>query len=262
MPRRIVTLTTDFGLTDHFAGTMKGVVLSLAGNVQLVDLTHAVDAFQIAGAAFDIAAAYRYFPKKTVHVVVVDPGVGTARRPILVEAAGQFFVAPDNGVLSMIFAREKHKVRAITERKFFRDPVSETFHGRDVFAPVAGHLALGVPAARFGKIVTDYCRLDFFQPVRTGERTWRGAVLKADRFGNLITNFHIAEFPAIRTRAFSLRCGMAEITKLARTFADGKAGEACLIAGSSGYLEIVINRNSAAERLACGACAAVELTID
>jgi S-adenosylmethionine hydrolase len=194
-------------------------------------------------------------------VIVVDPGVGTARRPIIAEAAGQFFVAPDNGVLSMIYAREKHKVRAITSEKHFLKPVSQTFHGRDIFAPTAARLAKGTPAARFGKIIDNYCKLKFAEPVRTGKRFWQGAVLKVDRFGNLITNFHIAEFPVLRTRPFQLTCGQAAITALSQTFAEGTPGEPVLIAGSSGYLEVAANQGSAARMLGCGTGAPVDLTI-
>src|SRR5437764_10074496 len=126
----IITLTTDFGLSDHYVGVMKGVILGIAPAARIVDLSHQVAAYEIGEAAFVIAQAYRYFPKKTIHVIVVDPGVGTARRPILAEAAGQCFVAPDNGVLGMIYAREKCKVRVIGNDRYFRKPVSRTFHGR------------------------------------------------------------------------------------------------------------------------------------
>jgi S-adenosylmethionine hydrolase len=261
MPRRIVTLTTDFGLSDHFTGVMKGVILSIAPAVEIVDITHQIGAFEISEGAFAIAEAYRYFPKKTVHVIVVDPGVGTSRRPIVAEAVGQFFVAPDNGVLSMIYAREKHKVRAIVRDQYFLKPVSRTFHGRDVFAPTAAHLAKGVSAARFGKLIDNYCKLKFAEPVRTGKRFWQGAVLKVDHFGNLITNFHIAEFPSLRTRPFQLTCGQAALTGLCDTFAEGPAGEPVLIVGSSGYVEIAANQGSAAKMLACGAGSPVDLTV-
>src|SRR5690348_2761518 len=166
MPRPIVTLTTDFGLADHFVGTMKGVILGICPQAQIVDISHEVAPFAIAEGAYLVAQAYRYFPKKTVHVVVVDPGVGSGRRAILVEAAGQFFVAPDNGVLSMIYARERHRVRAITNGRYFLKPVSQTFHGRDIFAPVAAHLAAGVSAAKIGKAVTGHIQLGFAKPVR------------------------------------------------------------------------------------------------
>src|SRR5271166_828132 len=142
MPAPTITLTTDFGLVDHFAGVMKGVILGIAPRAQIVDISHEVPPFEINEGAFIIAEAYRYFAKKTVHVIVVDPGVGSERRPILAEMAGQYFIAPDNGVLSMIYAREaKKKVRHITNEKYFLHPVSRTFHGRDVFSPVAAHLA-------------------------------------------------------------------------------------------------------------------------
>jgi S-adenosylmethionine hydrolase len=144
MAKPILTLTTDFGLTDHFVGVMKGVILDICPQAQIVDISHEVAPFAIAEGAYLIAQAYPYFSKNTVHIVVVDPGVGTARRPILVEAAGQYFVAPDNGVLGMIYSREKHKVWAITEGRIFLQPVSQTFHGRDIFAPAGAHLAAGI----------------------------------------------------------------------------------------------------------------------
>ena len=148
MTRPTLTLTTDFGLGDHFVGTMKGVILGICPEAQIVDISHDVTPFEIAEGAYLIAQAWRYFLKKTVHVVVVDPGVGTARRPILVEAGGQYFIGPDNGVLSMVYLQEKSNVRLISNEKYFRHPVSKTFHGRDIFAPVAAHLAGGIPAAR------------------------------------------------------------------------------------------------------------------
>src|SRR5436190_10478359 len=135
MPSPIITLTTDFGLSDHFTGTMKGVILGIAPRAQIVDITHEVKPFEILEGAFVIAQAYRYFSKGTVHVIVVDPGVGSARRPILAAAAGQYFVAPDNGVLTMIYEREKHKVRHMRHDRFFLPVQSRTFHGRDIFAP-------------------------------------------------------------------------------------------------------------------------------
>jgi S-adenosyl-L-methionine hydrolase (adenosine-forming) len=152
----IITLTTDFGLSDHFVGVMKGVILGIQPAAQLIDISHGVQPYDIADGAFTIAQAYGYFPKKTIHIVVVDPGVGSARRPLLAEMAGQYFVAPDNGVLSMVFGREtaagkQCRVRHITNEGYFVHPVSRTFHGRDVFSPVAAHLAAGITPAQFGK---------------------------------------------------------------------------------------------------------------
>jgi S-adenosylmethionine hydrolase len=261
MPRTIITLTTDFGLSDHFVGAMKGVILAINPHVELIDISHQITPFEIPEAGFLLSQAYRYFPKKTVHLVVIDPGVGTSRRPILVQAAGQYFVAPDNGVLSMIYSREKHKVRHVTAEKFFLKPVSQTFHGRDIFAPVAAHLAAGAPPARFGKLISDYLRLQFEKPTRIGKRIWMGAVLKIDRFGNLITNFHISEFPTVQTRPFVMAIGAQRLTHLARSYAEGNIGDVFVIAGSSGYLEIASNQASAAKILGCAVGAPAELTV-
>lgn len=261
MPKGIITLTTDFGTSDHFAGTMKGVILGIHRAAQIVDITHEVRPFEVADGAFTIAQAYRYFPKRTIHVVVVDPGVGSTRRPLLAEMAGQYFIAPDNGVLSMILAREKSKVRHITNERYFLRPVSRTFHGRDVFAPVAAHLASGVPPARFGKLIDDYLRLTFESPSRTGKNAWSGCVLKVDRFGNLITNLHIDELANLQVRPFRLLAGRQPVTRLALTFTECAPDELFVLVGSSGYLEVATNQGSAAEILGCGAGSPVELTI-
>lgn len=261
MPSPLITLTTDFGLSDHYVGTMKGVILRICPAARIVDLCHEVSQYEITEAAFLIAQAWRYFPKKTVHVVVVDPGVGTARRPIVMEAAGQYFVAPDNGVLSMIYAREKHKIRAITNEKYFLKPVSQTFHGRDVFAPLGAHLAKGVSAASMGKLIQDYLRVDLASPMRTGKRAWTGKVLKIDHFGNMITNFRPDEFPDFEKRPFAMAVGMQRISRLARNYQECGPGELFVIAGSSGYLEVSSNQASAAKLLGCGVGAPVELSL-
>jgi S-adenosyl-L-methionine hydrolase (adenosine-forming) len=258
MRRPILTLTTDFGASDHYVGAMKGVILSICPRAQIVDICHDVTPFQIAEGAYVIAQAYDCFPKKTVHVVVVDPGVGTARRPILLEAAGQYFVGPDNGVLSMLYSSGKHKVRLIANDRYFRQPVSATFHGRDIFAPVAAHVAAGVAPSRIGKPIEDYLRPEFAKPQRTGERTWSGSILKIDRFGNVVTNFHVRDFPELRqsgTDAFvcqpAVTVGRRKITALAQNYAESRPGALFLIVGSSGYLEISVNQGSAAKQLGC-----------
>ena len=261
MPKRLITFTTDFGTSDHFVGVMKGVVLRIQPSAQMVDITHEIQPFEVTEAAFVIAQAYRHFPKGTIHVVVIDPGVGSSRRPILAEMGGQYFIAPDNGVLSMIYLREKPKVRHITSERYFLHPVSRTFHGRDIFAPVAAHLSKGVPAARFGKLIHDYLRLTAGQPTRTGKRVWTGTVLKVDRFGNLITNLHIDEFPGVQTRPFGLNVGLQTVARLALTFTECAPGELFVIVGSSGYLEVAINQGAAAKTLGCGAGSPVELVL-
>lgn len=262
MIRPIITLTTDFGLSDHFVGVMKGVILGIQPTARLIDISHGIRPYDIADGAFTIAQAYRYFPKKTIHVIVVDPGVGSARRPILAEMAGQYFIAPDNAVLSMVMAREKAaRVRHITAEKYFLHPVSRTFHGRDIFSPVAAHLGAGVTPAKFGPRIDDYVRASFDQPVPTGKHVWTGTILKADHFGNLATNFHIDHFPSIRTHAFSVRIGPQSISRLALTFSECAPGELFVVVGSSGYLEIAVSEGSAAMLLGCSAVSPVELTI-
>jgi S-adenosylmethionine hydrolase len=249
MPAPILTLTTDFGLSDHYVGTMKGVILGICPRAQLVDISHQASPFVIAEGAWLIAQAYRYFPPKTVHLVVVDPGVGSERRPILMEAAGQYFVAPDNGVLAMVYAREKHSVRLISNPRYFPQPVSRTFHGRDIFAPVAAHLATGVAPARVGKRIADYVRPPFASPRQTGARTWEGQILKIDHFGNVITNFHQDDFPQVE----QLAIGRWKACRLVASYAEAPADELVVIAGSSGYLEVSLNQASAAEKIGCQA---------
>jgi S-adenosylmethionine hydrolase len=260
MPRPIITLSSDFGTSDHYAGVMKGVILGICPTAQIVDITHEITPYEITEGAFTIAQVYPYFPKRTVHVVVVDPGVGTSRRPILVEAAGQYFIGPDNGVLAMVYHREKSKVRELTNDKYFRKPVSRTFHGRDIFSPCAAHLAGGVKPALFGKLLHDYLLPLFMKPIRSGKRTWSGAILKIDHYGNLITNLHIDEFPDVKLRPVEIHAGLSTIRRLAMNYADTEQDEIFAIIGSSGYLEISVNQSSAAKKLGCETGSPVELT--
>ncbi|MGB7763286.1 MAG: SAM-dependent chlorinase/fluorinase [Bryobacteraceae bacterium] len=261
MRKPIVTLTTDFGLRDHYVGAMKGVILGICPQAQIVDISHEVTPFQISEGAFLLAQACSCFPPRTVHVAVVDPGVGTARRPILVEAAGQYFVAPDNGVLAMIYAAQPHKVRAVSNQRYFRQPVSRTFHGRDIFAPVAAHLAAGLAAPRLGKRIHDYLRPAFLKPQRTGKRTWTGQILHIDRFGNLVTNFHSGDFPDLETRNVSLTIGPQRVSVVARNYAECGSGELFLIVGSSGYVEVSVGQASAARAIGCETGAPAELMV-
>jgi len=259
--RPVLTLTTDFGTSDHFVGVLKGVILGICPEAQIVDISHEIRAFEISEGAFVIAQSYPYYAKGTVHVVVVDPGVGTARRPILVEAAGQYFIGPDNGVLSMVYGQEKHRVRSITAAKYFRHPLSTTFHGRDLFAPVAAHLAAGVRPADFGKAIDDYLKLALDRPTRSGKRAWAGTILKIDRFGNLITNFHVRDFEHVRSRPFEVSVGTRRLSRLAIRYAEVAEPDPFVIVGSSGYLEIACNQASAARTLGCAVGAPVELIL-
>jgi S-adenosylmethionine hydrolase len=261
MAARLITLTTDFGLTDHYVGAMKGVILSICPRARIVDISHGVTAYEIGEAAFTVMQTYRFYPRGTVHVVVVDPGVGTSRRPILAEAAGQSFIAPDNGVLSMVLAREKHEVRAITNERYFLSAVSNTFHGRDIFAPVAAHLAGGVAASRFGKRIADCVLLNFDKPERAGSRRWIGVILKVDRFGNLVTNFSAEDFPALEQGGFEMAVGRRRIGAMARNYAEHGAGKPFVILGSAGYYEISVGQGPAAQVLGCGVGSPVKLTL-
>ena len=186
--QRMITLTTDFGLTEHYVGAMKGVIHSINPPAQVVDITNAVQSFDVLDGALAVSQAYHYFPKDTVHVVVVDPGVGGPRRPIIATIGQYLFVAPDNGVLSLVYEREERvSVRHITSEHYFHHPVSKTFHGRDIFAPVAAYLSKGVDTAKFGEEITDYVRFLAPTPKATAENSWKGLVLKTDKFGKLIT---------------------------------------------------------------------------
>jgi len=240
---------------------MKGVILGICPQARIVDITHECRAFDISEAAFTVGQAWRHFPPRTVHVVVVDPGVGTVRRPILVEAGGQFFVGPDNGVFAFLLSEGKPRVRAVSNAKYFLATVSQTFHGRDVFAPVAAHLANGIPPARMGKTIEDYLRPHSLKPERTARRGWTGTVLKVDRFGNLITNFVVSEFPRVLEGPFEMTVGLRTVNRLAANYQQFGFGEVFAIVGSSGYLEVSAGQAAAAKILGVAAGAPIELTI-
>lgn len=249
MHRPVITLTTDFGLNDHFVGTMKGVILNIAPNAEIVDICHSVQPFDILDAALTLAESYKYFPVRTVHLVVVDPGVGSARRPIIASSDQHNFVAPDNGVLSLIYAREERMhVRNISSEHYFLQPISQTFHGRDIFAPVAAYLAKGVDHEKFGQEISDYVRFNAPKPKAVDAKTLRGVVLKADRFGNLITNFTPKDVPSLfegQPTGFKITVGKREVTTMKASYSEGAPGEVFGILNSMGYLEIAANRAAA-----------------
>ena len=253
--RPIITLTTDFGLNDHFVGTIKGVILDIAPEAEIVDICHSVQAFDVLDGALTIAQAYSYFPNGTVHLVVVDPGVGTARRPIIVTSERHHFVAPDNGVLSLIYAREERlHVRHVTAEHYYLQPVSNTFHTRDIFAPVTAYLAKGVDPLKFGEEISDFVRFHAPKPKPDGN-TLRGVVLKVDRFGNLITNITQQDAPLLfvaEPAPFKILLGKREITEIKMNYAQGAPGQVFGILGSMGYLEIAANRGSAAQIVGAG----------
>jgi hypothetical protein len=262
LARPIITLTTDYGTSDHLVGVMKGVILSINPEVNIVDITHSVLAHDILDGALAIGQAYKYFPPKTVHVVVVDPSVGTERRPILVAGDTHYFVAPDNGVLSSVYDQsEALYAWNIVSEHYFRNPVSKTFHGRDIFAPVAAWMTKSWQTSAFGEPITDFVRFTIPKPKVSGN-TAKGIVLRVDYFGNLVTNFTPEDVPALAAAdgKFTIRAGNGAITKMVPTFANGAAGEAVGVIGSSGYLEIAVNKGSAARTLGVGRGA--EVTVE
>jgi len=254
--RPLITLTTDFGLNDHFVGTIKGVILDIVPDAEIVDICHAVQAFDVLDGALAIAQSYSYFPNGTVHLVVVDPGVGTERRPILLSTGRHYFVAPDNGVLSLIYSHaERVQVRHIVSDHYYRQPLSSTFHARDIFAPVVAYLAKGVEPEKFGEEITDFVRFNAPKPKPVDGQTLRGVVLRVDRFGNIVTNFMPEDIPALFQApppAFKIRIGKREITEIHTNYAEGAPNEVFGILGSMGYLEISANRAAAAQIIGAG----------
>lgn len=263
--QRIVTLTTDFGLVEPYVGVMKGVICNINPSVQLVDITHSVQSFDILDGALAISQAYSYFPPDTIHLIVVDPGVGSSRRPIVAKAGQYTFVAPDNGVLSLVYEREETlSVHHVTAEHYFLQPVSNTFHGRDVFAPVAAYLSKGVEAAKFGDQITDFVRFATPKPKPAGPNSWKGVVLKTEKFGNLITNFTPKDLPQLfqdSPPVFRINVGKTEITRICPNYASGAQGEIFGVVGSSGFLEISMNRGSAARTAAADRGAEVLVTL-
>jgi len=259
----IITLTTDYGTNDHLVGTLKGVILKINPDVTIVDITHNITAFDLLDGALAIGSAYSYFPPKTIHVVVVDPGVGTERRPLLVSAANQYFVAPDNGVLSVVYERESENlvVRHANAEHYYLQPVSKTFHGRDIFAPVAAWLSKNWQTASMGDEITDYKRFALPRP-KEADGAVKGVILRADAFGNLITNFRQEDLPeAVFTNgAIQLQVGNQAVSRFVETFAQGNNSEPFAYLGSSGLLEIGVNKGSAARTLGLNRGTPVVLT--
>jgi len=251
----IITLLTDFGQADTHIGVMKGVMLGICPAARLVDLCHELEPHAIEDAAYQLSVSYRFFPPGTVHLVVVDPGVGTGRRALAAEAAGHLFVAPDNGVLSYVAdAAALHAVELIDAR-YFLPTVSQTFHGRDIFAPVAAHLAAGVPLDNLGPRVPDPALLPLPQPIERGPALVLH-IIHVDRFGNLITDLSTPAFDKwLAGRAeggggrVTIRAGRETIEGVSTAYAYAAPGELLAVVGSSSRLEIAINQGNASKAL-------------
>lgn len=250
----LITLTTDFGYKDPFVGMMKGVILSISDSANIVDITHGITSQNILEGAFIISKSFKYFPNDTVHVVVVDPGVGSSRRPLLIASSSHYFVGPDNGVFSMIIENDPYsRVYEVTEEKYFLKSISSTFHGRDIFAPVAAWLSKGFSTGSFGRIVEDYAKITI-PPVERRQSIIKGSVIYTDTFGNIITNIPRGVVDELLQKGISPSnihieiCGH-KISGIRKCYADTKEGEPGIIINSFNLIEIYTYSGNAAKIL-------------
>jgi S-adenosyl-L-methionine hydrolase (adenosine-forming) len=259
--RPVIALLSDFGARDHYAGTMKGVILGICPDVTLVDITHDVAAHDVLEGALQLAASYKYFPAGTIFLAVVDPGVGSARRGLAADTGDYRFVAPDNGVLTAVFREAPpRKVVELSERRYARPTVTRTFEGRDRFAPAAAWLAKGTQLSAFGRAVSDYHKLDL-PALDASADALHGVVQLVDRFGNLVTNIDRRTFESFaKQSAMRILAEETSIPRLVSTYAEIAPGETCALFGSSDHLELAANSASAAERLGLGKGAKVVIT--
>ncbi len=247
LKQKIVTLLTDFGTKDSYVPQMKGVLLSLNPNIKIIDISHQVAPQNILEGAFLLKTTFSYFPKGTIHVAVVDPGVGTSRKALLIETENYFFVGPDNGIFSPTLRTETIKnIIEIKNSEYFLKNVSITFHGRDIFAPVAGHLANGIKPQQFGPTRNSYVPLSF-PPLLKSSENIEAQVIYTDNFGNLITNIRKTDLDL--KKKYEIAVGQEKILGLSRTYFDKNKGECVALIGSSGFLEIAIVEGSAYEKL-------------
>jgi len=245
---RVITLTTDFGTRDWFVGAMKGVILAIHPRAQVVDITHEIPPGDVRAGAFALMAGCRHFPTGTVHVAVVDPGVGSRRRAVAVQTGNGIFIGPDNGVLSWALRREKiRRTHLLEQRKYFVEPVSRTFHGRDMFAPVAARVSRGLPVHQLGRELETVRHLPWPQPIKQGAEV-RGEIIHIDRFGNAITNIEAWQ-PAGKVAGTCVvegrrgaRCALAEFYRAV------PAHHLVAVIGSCGLLEVAVNGGSAAQQ--------------
>ena len=242
----IVTLLTDFGLRDHFVAAMKGAMLGINPELRFTDISHLVPPQDVFSGAFTLGQACFYFPRGTIHLAVVDPGVGTERKPIAVSAGGHFFVAPDNGLLTYVLESQGDwAAYEVIAEDYFLKPLSATFHGRDIFAPVAAWLSRGISLQQLGPALPDPVRLKIPPLEKVRDAQIRGCVLAVDHFGNLITNLKPENLPS----SGKILAGRREVAAIHKTYAEGKTGEVFIIPGSTGYLEIAVKEGSAASLL-------------
>ena len=262
-PPGLITLLTDFGDRDSFVASMKGVILTINPHASFVDLSHHVPSHSIEGAAYLLKSCYRYFPDGTVHVAVVDPGVGSTRRPLLVKTARYFFLGPDNGLFSHIFEEEDQvEVREIENQQYRLESVGHTFDGRDLFAPSAAWLTKGTPLSLFGRVINDPMTLPIVEPSRQGNRLV-GRIEHVDRFGNLISNLtphHMREFQSCAGRQdIVFRIGEQVLEGLVASYSEGPNDRPAVLMNSNGRVEVFVNGKSAAQHLRIGVGAEIHL---
>jgi S-adenosylmethionine hydrolase len=241
-----ITLLTDFGLQDHFVAAMKGVMLAVNPELKFVDISHLIPPHDVFSGAFTLAQACFYFPPGTIHLAVVDPGVGTARKAMALSAGGHFFVAPDNGLLTSVMdTQESWTAYEITADHYYLKPLSATFHGRDIFAPIAAWISRRIPLEQLGPVMEKPVRLDIPRLKKVQDALIQGCILSVDRFGNLITNLKPQDVPHFA----KILAAKQEITSIHETYEEAKEGEIFIIPGSTGYLEIAMKNGSAAALL-------------
>jgi len=264
----IITLLTDFGLADEYVGVMKGAILAVNPAAVIVDICHHIPPQDVGAAGRMLAASFAVFPAGSIHVAVVDPGVGSSRAIVALQAGGHFFIAPDNGLIAWVVQRHRpEQLVRIHNQRWFRLPLSQTFHGRDIFAPVAGHLSLGVGLSQFGPAFGQEDLVVLAQPdqPQSGVGHLAGEVSDVDRFGNLITTVdgrHLSDFQRRDpTATLCITIGSVRIMGLASAYADVAVGEWVALVGSRGLLEVAVNGGSAAQRLGCGRGAGVTITL-
>lgn len=241
----LITLTTDFGLEDCFVGIMKGVIAGINSAAAVIDLTHGIPAQDVMAGALTLRHSIRYFPRGTIHVAVVDPGVGGARRPVLIECEGSYFIGPDNGLLSLAIADKKPGlIVQLSNPAYHLQPMSTTFHGRDIFAPVAAHLTLGAPATSFGRSLETFCRLTLPKVVRSAAEIV-GEIIYIDSFGNLFTNIEEHDLTGLAREQVEIAVGVIHISGLASNYTAADAGSFLAVINSWGLLEIAVCGGSA-----------------
>lgn len=243
----LITLTTDFGYKDAFVGIMKGVIFAINPKAQIIDLSHAIPAQDITAGALTLRYAVSYFPRRTIHVAVVDPGVGTARRPLLIESDGSYFIGPDNGIFSLTVAgKQPNRIVHLSNPNYRLQPTSATFHGRDIFAPAAAHLSLGVDPGDFGTSLESMVELSL-PKVSRNERQINAKIIYIDGYGNLFTNVSEHDLTGLPIDRLMIRCGSSKIIGLAQSYASTRAGEHVAVINSWGMLEVALSKGSAHE---------------